>query len=104
DGKAGLDDGDAHLLEQLGDFELLLVGHRRAGALLAVAQGGIEDIDAVLFGLRWHCHKLGSFSRAPVCWALMGSISAVPLSAQAPRPSRPSGDGKQQEPAENEGG
>ena len=50
-GKAGLDDVDAHLVEQRGDFELLLVGHGGAGALLAVAQGGVENNDAVLLGL-----------------------------------------------------
>ena len=48
DRKAGLDDVDAHLVEQLGDLELLLVRHGGAGALLAVAQGGVEDVDAVL--------------------------------------------------------
>ena len=46
DGKAGLDDIDAHLVEQLGDLELLLEGHGGAGALLAVAQGGVENDDA----------------------------------------------------------
>ena len=45
DGKACLDDVDAHLVEQLGDFELLLEGHGGAGALLAVAQGGVENDD-----------------------------------------------------------
>ena len=68
DGKAGLDNVDAHLIEQFGDLELLLMGHGRAGALLAVAQGGVEDVDAVLFGLRWHAHGFGSFSPAPVSW------------------------------------
>ena len=52
DREAGLDDVDAHVVEQLGDLELLLVGHGGAGALLAVAQGGVEDDDAVLVGLR----------------------------------------------------
>ena len=51
DREAGLDDIDAHLVEHLGDFELLLEGHGRAGALLAVAQGGVENNDAVLVGL-----------------------------------------------------
>ncbi len=50
DRETGLDDVDAHVVEQLGDFELLLVGHGGAGALLAVAQGGVEDDDAVLLG------------------------------------------------------
>ena len=52
DREAGLDDVDAHLVEQLGDLELLLVRHGGAGRLLAVAQGGVEDDDAVLLGLR----------------------------------------------------
>ena len=51
DRETGLDDVDAHLVEQLGDFELLVEGHGGAGALLAVAQGGVEDDDAVLVGL-----------------------------------------------------
>ncbi len=45
-------------VEELGDLELLLVGHGGAGALLAVAQGGIEDEDAVLLGLRWRAHDV----------------------------------------------
>ena len=39
-------------VEQLGDLQLLLEGHRRAGALLAVAKRGVEDHDAVLVALR----------------------------------------------------
>ena len=70
DRKTGLDDVDAHLVEQLGDFELLLVGHGGAGALLAVAQGGVENDDAVLLGLGWRVHGVRSFSSAPaaVVW------------------------------------
>ena len=49
-GKAGLDDVDAHRVEQVGDLELFLEGHGRAGALLAVAQRGVEDQDLVLVG------------------------------------------------------
>ena len=45
DGKSCLDDVDAHLVEQLGDLDLLLEGHGGAGALLAVAQGGVENND-----------------------------------------------------------
>ena len=48
DREAGLDDVDAHGVEHLGDLELLLVRHGGAGRLLAVAQGGVEDDDAVL--------------------------------------------------------
>ena len=50
DGEAGLDDVDAHRVEHVGDFELFLQGHRRAGRLLAVAQRGVEDEDPVLVG------------------------------------------------------
>ena len=56
DGETGLDDVDAHFVEQLGDFELLVEGHGGAGALLAVAQGGVEDDDAVLVGLGLRGH------------------------------------------------
>ena len=48
-------------VEQLGDFELLLVGHGGAGRLLAVAQGGVEDDDAVLLGLGLRGHGMDSF-------------------------------------------
>ena len=80
DRKSGLDDVDAHLVEQFGDFELLLVGHGGAGALLAVAQGGVENDDAVLFGLGWSVHDSGpSRLRPPTIgvWALLGSGGSV---------------------------
>ena len=59
DREAGLDDVDAHRVEHLGDLELLLVGHGGAGRLLAVAQGGVEDDDAVLLGLGSGGHGKG---------------------------------------------
>ncbi len=43
DGEAGFDDVHAHRVEQFGHRELLIEGHRGAGALLAVAQSGVED-------------------------------------------------------------
>ena len=45
DGEAGLDDVHAHADELLGDDELLLGVHGGAGALLAVAQGGVKDVN-----------------------------------------------------------
>ena len=51
DREAGLDDVDAHLVEEVGDLELLLERHGRAGALLAVAQRGVEDYDAILVAI-----------------------------------------------------
>ncbi len=50
DREAGLDDVDAHLVEQLGDLELLFQGHGGAGRLLAIAQRGVEDEDPVAAG------------------------------------------------------
>ena len=50
DREAGLDDVDAHGVEEVGDLQLLLEGHGGAGALLAVAQRGVEDEDAVGVG------------------------------------------------------
>src|SRR3546814_9891217 len=43
DREAGLDDVDAHLLEDLGDLQLFLEVHGAARRLLAVAQRGVED-------------------------------------------------------------
>ncbi len=89
DRETGLDDIDAHRVEQFGDFELLLVRHGGAGALLAVAQGGVENDDAVLFGLGWRGHGLVLFSLRPPnsvrdLWALVGfRCCGRPLSAQA---------------------
>src|SRR5205823_9515814 len=42
-GETGFDHVDAQALELLRDAHLLFVGHRRAGALLAVAQRGVEN-------------------------------------------------------------
>src|SRR5262249_17294309 len=105
DRKAGLDDVDAHLVEELGDLELLLMGHGGARALLAVAQGGVEDEDAVLLGLRWRAHNVKSFSSfAPSLGRSVGFRRRGPREAPGRKtPSRPSGDDKEQEPAENEG-
>ena len=81
------------------------MGHGRARALLAVAQGGVEDDDAVLLGLRWRGHVRILLVAAPALGAPRPrGFRRLPLSAQARTPSRPSGDDKQQEPAENEGG
>src|SRR5437667_210468 len=49
--ETGLDDIDAHGVEQLGDLDLLFVSHCGAGTLLTVAQGRVEDDDAILLGL-----------------------------------------------------
>jgi hypothetical protein len=82
-GKAGLDDIDAHVVEHLGDLEFFLEGHGGAGALFAVAQGGVEYNDAVLVGLVHGGHCENSFGWCAV-WALKGSGDlAQPLSAQA---------------------
>ncbi len=43
DGEARLDDVHPHALQGLGDTHLLVLGHGGARALLAVAQGGIEN-------------------------------------------------------------
>jgi hypothetical protein len=49
DGEAGLDDVDLQARQLAGDTELLVQAHGGAGALLAVAQGGVEDQYAVFF-------------------------------------------------------
>src|SRR6185437_897701 len=102
--KAGLDDVNAHIVEQLGDRELLFVRHGCARALLAVAQGGVKDDDAVLFGLLLRGHWISSFSSNAPLGALYGVALPSPPSAQAQMPSRPSGADKEKERAQNEGG
>ena len=52
DREAGLDHIDAQRVQNIGDFQLFLESHRGAGALLAVAQGGVENEDAVGVGGR----------------------------------------------------
>jgi hypothetical protein len=47
-GEARLDHVHAKALELQADAHLLLLRHRRAGALLAVAHGGVEDDQLVL--------------------------------------------------------
>ena len=76
DREAGFDDVDAHGVEQFRDLELFLVGHGGAGALLAVAQCGVKDDDAVLFGLRlawswnWSFSLCARFRRSGVALLL----------------------------------
>ena len=43
DGKAGLDDIDAHIIQQPGNLELFGMGHGGAGGLLAIAQSGVKN-------------------------------------------------------------
>ena len=50
DWKPGFDDVDAEVLEGVGHLELFGERHAATGALLAVAQGGVEDDDAVRVG------------------------------------------------------
>ena len=84
DGKARLDDVDAHGVEQLGDFEFFLMRHGGAGALLAVAQGGVEDDDAVLFGLGRGGHGIDPSGRMRRFGRSKGLLFVVdPPSAQA---------------------
>ena len=105
DREARLDDVDAHGVEQFGDLELFLEGHRGAGALLAVAERGVEDQNAVLGGPVGGC--IGHGLR-PVSAAGIGTLEilqcgparswvATPESPGVLKPSRPSGAAKKQE-------
>ncbi len=73
DREAGLDDVDAHLLEQERDLDLLVEIHRGAGRLLAVAQGGVENDDARRRG-RLRLGLGGAGLAALVVLALMAQI------------------------------
>ena len=89
DREAGLDDVDAHGVEQLGDLELLLVGHGGARALLAVAQRRVEDDDAVLVGLGRGGHGLSPSPRMRRFKALYGVL--IPKVPRVPRRICPAG-------------
>ncbi len=82
DREAGLDDVDAHLVEQFGNLQLVLERHGGARRLLAVAQRGVEDDDPVLrvlvgigrndgggvvlaFGVHWFGLSFGHASLEP---------------------------------------
>ena len=54
DRETGFDDIDAHRFEQLGNTQLLIQVHGRAGRLLAVAQRGVEDGNTRL--IHFHTH------------------------------------------------
>ena len=54
DGKARLDDVDAHFVQHSGDFQLFLKGHCGARGLLAIAQRRVKNQDAVLVCLVSH--------------------------------------------------
>src|SRR5262249_53930964 len=92
----------AHIVEQLCNLELFLVRHGCTGTLLAVAQGGVENDDAVLLGLCLGSHESDPSLRVRRGGRSMGSPSDPP-SAQAQMPSRPSGADKEKERAQNEG-
>ena len=87
DREAGLDDVDAHRVEQLGDRQLLVEGHGGAGTLLAVAQGGVEDHDPVAGGgAGGRCHgvtlsraaRLDVARRGVVPWRAVSRVSKIP--------------------------
>ena len=93
DREAGLDDVDAHLVEHFGDLQLFLQGHRGAGRLLAVAQGGVENENAVagialtrdLVGLPLCIHGIKPLSDRPaLAWPRLSRCCCgkIPLSAQ----------------------
>jgi len=67
DRETGLDDVDAHVVEHLGDLELFLKRHGGAGALFAVAQGGVEYNEAVLFRTYWLKSSATSFGSVALC-------------------------------------
>ena len=97
DGEAGLDDIDAQGVQNVGDFQLFLKTHRGAGALLAIAQCGVEDIHAIGSGgvLRFgHGFNPGIFFAPEQVYGAGNRLRRKPLSAQA-KPGRPSGGYKE---------
>ena len=108
DRKAGFDDVDAHLVEELGDLDLLLERHRCAGRLLAVAERRVEDDDAILvllgFGLGGHDNDPSRNSRplSVACGQASGVSAFRPLSARPRNGRRRSGASKEEDQANKE--
>jgi hypothetical protein len=69
-GKAGLDDIDAHALQLARHAQLLVLGHGGAGALFAVAQGGVEN-HQVVFHVRL---RMGCMVKSNGGFALVGQV------------------------------
>ncbi len=79
--EARLDDVDTHLVENFGDLQFLLEGHRRARRLLAVAQRGVENDDAILFGrfsLGSHCFGSLCLPALSSCGRVTGFLRLIP--------------------------
>jgi len=76
--KARLDDIHAHLVQKTSDLQLFVMGHGGAGALFAVAQGGVENQDA---GLRfWIGHLVNP-------WVLAGCSLRALITSERSRPA-----------------
>ena len=91
DREAGLDDVDAHVVEQFGNLELLLMGHGGAGALLAVAQGGVENDDTVLIGLGGRIMMGPSLSLMRRLGRSKGFLRRIPRVPRRDSPAGPQG-------------
>ena len=68
DRETGLDHVDAHGLQDLGDAELFVDGHRAARGLLAVAQGGVEDDDPLGLSGGDFGYAIGTHRSNSCCW------------------------------------
>ena len=89
DRKARLDDVDTHVVERLGNLQLFLERHRRARALLAVAQRRVEDENALFVGglgggghAALPIQRPGQSPRGQtfLCWLDRYPLTACPLS------------------------
>src|SRR5215471_798037 len=89
DREASLDHVDAHFLEDLGEFELLVERHRSAGRLLAVAHGGVEDNDAVLVVVGYRFRYWGGHGRVSSLGFLRIGRRDGPLSARLAKKRAP---------------
>ena len=79
DREARLDDVDAHVVEKLGDLQLFLERHRRAGALLAVAQRRVENDDLVFVALRLCRRIIGCGRHGSLSFAGRPALPGSPL-------------------------
>ena len=76
--KPGFDDIDAHFIKLFCDHEFFLMGHRCAGRLFAIAQGGIKNQNLVL--ARRNVAMSGG--AGPRCYHLVHGICLLSVNAK----------------------
>ena len=96
-GKAGLDDIHSHFFEDFGDPYLFIASHRRSGALLTIAQRGIENYQLIVH----ICNLVNSRTGTPLYQRVEVELSNLKGGVFAPNGAAGPGTEQQQIPDGN---